>query len=67
MPYTLDELVQDIKEIINTEKMPYGADKICYFVSKALMDQNFIIDNLPDRADGELPRQILYELSLIHI
>ena len=52
MPYTLDELVQDIKEIINTEKMPYGADKICYFVSKALMDQNFIIDNLPDRADG---------------
>ena len=61
MPYTLDELVQDIKEIINTEKMPYGADKICYFVSKALMDQNFIIDNLPDRANGELPRQILYE------
>ena len=61
MPYTLDELVQDIKEIINSEKMPYGADKICYFVSKALMDQNFIIDNLPDRADGELPRQILYE------
>ena len=51
MPYTLDDLVQDIKEIINTEKMPDGSDKICYFVSKALMDQNFIIDNLPDRAE----------------
>ena len=25
------------------------------------MDQNFITDNLPDRANGELPRQILYE------
>ena len=61
MPYTLDDLVQDIKEIINTEKMPDGSDKICYFVSKALMDQNFITDNLPDRAKGELPRQILYE------
>ena len=26
MPYTLDDLVQDIREIIKTEKMPDGSD-----------------------------------------
>ena len=61
MPYTLDDLVKDIKEIIKNEKMPDGSDKICYFVAKALMDQNFITDNLPDRTIGESPRQVLYE------
>ena len=69
MPYTLNDLVVDIKEILVNDQIQNGSDKICYFVSKALMDQNFIAENLPDRLNGELPRQILYEdnLSLIHI
>ena len=49
------------KEIITNNKIPDGSDKICYFVSKALMDQNFVVQNLPDRLEGEPPRQILYE------
>ena len=61
MPYTLNDLVEDIKEIIISEKISEGSDKICYFVSKALMDQNFIAENLPDRKNGDSPRQILYE------
>ena len=61
MPYSLDDLIVDIKDIILNEKIPNGSDKICYFVSKALMDQNFISENLPDRQNGEQPRQILYE------
>ena len=48
MPYFLDDLIVDIKDIILNEKIPNGSDKICYFVSKALMDQNFISENLPD-------------------
>ena len=61
MPYTLNDLVEDIKEIIISEKISEGSDKICYFVSKALMDQNFIAENLTDRQNGDSPRQILYE------
>ena len=70
MPYSLNDLVVDIKEILVKDQIQNGSDKICYFVSKALMDQNFIVENLPDRLNGEPPRQILYEdndLSLIHI
>ena len=61
MPYSLNDLIIDIKDAILQESLPNGSDKICYFVSKALMDQNFISENLPDRQNGEHPRQILYE------
>ena len=61
MPYSLNDLVVDIKEILVKDQIQNGSDKICYFVSKALMDQNFIVENLPDRLNGEPPRQILYE------
>ena len=61
MPYTLNELADDIKEIVQNNKMPNGSDQICYFVSKALMDQNFVLQNLPDRQEGSPPREVLYE------
>jgi hypothetical protein len=61
MPYTLNDLAGDIKEILVNNKIPDGSDKICYFVSKALMDQNFVVENLPDRVEGEPPIKILYE------
>jgi hypothetical protein len=61
VPYTLNDLAVDIKEIIANNKIPDGSDKICYFVSKALMDQNFVVQNLPDRLEDEPARQILYE------
>ena len=35
MPYTLDELAEDIKIIIEKDGVPNGSDQICYFVAKA--------------------------------
>jgi hypothetical protein len=61
MPYTLNELANDIKDILQTNKGPDGSDKICYFVSKALMDPSFVSHNLPDREEGSPPREVLYE------
>ena len=61
MPYTLNDLAADIKEIIANNTIQDGSDKICYFVSKALMDQNFVVQNLHDRLEDESARQILYE------
>jgi len=61
MSYTLNDLADDIKEIVQNNKMPNGSDQICYFVSKALMDQNFVLQNLPDRQEGSPPREVLYE------
>ncbi|MDC1133342.1 hypothetical protein OAT42_00290 [Alphaproteobacteria bacterium] len=61
MPYTLDELAEDIKSIVEKDGVPNGSYQICYFVAKALMDKNFAPDNLPNRAKGENPRKVLYE------
>ena len=61
MPYTLNDLADDIKDIVQTNKMPYDSEKICHFVSKALMDPSFVLQNLPDRKEGSSPREILYE------
>ena len=61
MPYTLNELAEDIKSIIDKDGVPNGSDQICYFVAKALMDKNFAPDNLPNREKGENPRKVLYE------
>ena len=37
MPYSLNDLVVDIKEILVKDQIQNGSDKICYFVAKALM------------------------------
>ena len=60
MPYTLDDLVQDIKEILILKKCQMAQIKFVILFQKPY-GSNFITDNLPDRANGELPRQILYE------
>ena len=46
MPYSLDELAKDIKGILKDDGIQEGSDKVCYYVQKALMDQNFIQNNL---------------------
>ena len=59
MPYSLDELAKDINGILKDHGIQEGSDKVCYYVQKALMDQNFIHNNLKDR-DNQNPREILY-------
>ena len=64
MPYSLDELAKDIKGVLEDHGIQEGSDKVCYYVQKALMDQNFIHNNLKDRDDeNSNPREILYEDS----
>ena len=61
MSYTLSELALDIKNIIQTNGILEGSGRICSFVTKALMDKNFISDNLPNRTSDQKPREVLYE------
>lgn len=61
MSYTLSELALDIKNVIQTIGILEGSGRICSFVKKALMDKNFISDNLPNRTSDQKPREVLYE------
>ena len=61
MSYSLEDLALDIKNIIEKQGVKKGADTMCYYVRKALMDQSFIPKHLPDRNKGEPDREILFE------
>jgi len=61
MPYSLAELAKDIHGALTTDAGPDGKVAICKAVSKALLDKEFIAENLPDRRPGETPRKVLYE------
>ena len=61
MTYSLQNLVTDVKTILQRDGIEKGSDQVCYFVQKALMDQNFIPMNLSDRKKGTAEREILYE------
>ena len=64
MPYSLDELAKDIKGILKDHGIQEGSDKVCYYVQKALMDQNFIQNNLKDRDDQNPEKFFMKILSL---
>jgi hypothetical protein len=61
LSYSLEDLALDIKNTLETHGIEKGSSTICYYVKKALMDQNFIPTHLPDREEGELEREVLYE------
>ena len=61
MSYSLEDLALDIKNTIETHGIKNGSSTICYYVKKALMDQNFVPRHLSDRNEGEQEREILYE------
>ena len=61
MAVTLETLASDIRAVLASDQSPEGKQKICALVSKALTDEAFIAENLPDRQPGEPPRAVLYE------
>jgi len=61
LSYSLKDLALDIKSTLQTHGIKKGSDTLCYYVKKALMDQNFVPKYLSDRIDGQLEREILYE------
>lgn len=58
---TLDHLAHDIKDILQADPGPAGKQKICERLSKTLLDKEFIAEQLPARAAGANPREVLYE------
>jgi len=61
MPYSLDDLATDIRAELSQKPVQDCAEQLCALVSKALNDKDFLAKHLPDRAEGEPPRAVLYE------
>ncbi len=59
MSYSLEQLSQDISQTLKADPGPDGRQKICQFVSKALLDKEFIAKHVtPEECK---PRKVLYE------
>jgi predicted metal-dependent enzyme (double-stranded beta helix superfamily) len=61
MPYSLFELADDVRSLLNAAPVSDCSEEICGILSKALTDQEFTSLHLPEREAGENPREILYE------
>lgn len=59
MAYTLEQLSADIGKILKTDSEVAGKELVCQFVSKALVDQEFVARNLT--VEQCRPRKVLYE------
>lgn len=58
---TLDTLAQRLRDSMIASPVPEGAPAVCSILREALNDTRFASAMLPDRADGEPVRKILYE------
>ena len=58
MAYTLDQLSQDIRQTLKADDGPSGRQTICQFVSKALLDKEFIAQHVT--AEQCKPRKVLH-------
>jgi len=61
MTYTLSELSDDVRTLLSKSGIADCSTDVCALVSKALMDDAFAAKHLPDRSDGQHPREVLYE------
>ena len=61
MAMTLDDLANELRDVLGKADAGAVADRLCSVVSRALSDAAFVARHLPDRADGEPPRAVLYE------
>ena len=59
MAYTLEQLSHDIHETLKADPGPSGREKVCAFVSRALLDKEFVARHVT--ADQCKPRKVLYE------
>src|ERR1700739_2159639 len=59
MAYTLEQLSADIRETLKADSGVSGKQQVCEFVSKALLDQEFVARHLT--AEQCRPRKVLYE------
>ncbi len=61
MSISLEQLASEIRTALSADTSAAGKRKVCEIVSKALVDQDFVATHLKDRAEGEHPREVLYE------
>ncbi len=59
MAYTLEQLSADIRNTLKADSGAAGKQQVCEFVSKALLDSEFIAEHLT--AEQCRPRKVLYE------
>lgn len=57
----LKALADDIRSELSSKPVSDCARELCGMVSHVLTDPAFIREHLPDRADGEAVREVLYE------
>ncbi len=61
MSYTLEQLASDIRNTLKAQTGVSGKKAICQHVVKALEDEDFVAEHMPDRARDADPREILFE------
>ena len=61
MPYSLSELADDVRSLLNAAPVSDCSNEICSVLRKALTDESFTSEHLPEREADEHPREILYE------
>ena len=61
MGYTLGQLTKELHAVLSERSESEASAELCDIVSKALKDDAFVAEHLPDRAEGEHPRAVLYE------
>jgi hypothetical protein len=61
MAYTLEQMASDIKRTLKADPGPKGREKVCEFVTKACLDNEFIARHLTP--EDCKPRKVLYEDS----
>lgn len=61
MAVTLNSLSADLKQHLAIQDIDACHEAVCGLIRDALLDDAFVAEHLPDRAEGEHPRAVLYE------
>ena len=61
MGITLEALSIDLKRELSTTGIEDCHAEVCGLIREALLDDAFVAQHLPNRAEGEHPRAVLYE------
>ena len=61
MSQLVDDLASEIRALLSSASVSDCARALCGVVGRALVDEAFIRTHLKDRAEGEHPREVLFE------